>query len=107
MKVPYQKQMMTLNCVHLISWDQDGRGRLADSVVTTMVTKVMTSCLDLVWLRRALKLSASHGGSMETANMASNMRMIHVPLTPKEVYTQHAVQTDAHTVRDGWDIGLI
>lgn len=75
-----------LNSVHLLSWEHDGRGRLVVSVVTTTVTKVMTSCLDLVWLRRVLRRLANCGGSTETVKMPTNMRLIHVPLTPKEVY---------------------
>lgn len=52
-----------------------------------MVTKVMTSCQALAWLRLVLSLLASHGGSMATVNLATNMRKTHVPPTLKEVNT--------------------
>lgn len=39
---------LTEFCPPTPSWDHNGKGRLAASVVTLMVTKVMTSCLDLV-----------------------------------------------------------
>lgn len=79
------KQTTLLKCVHISSWDHDGQGRPAVSVVTLMVTKVTTSCLDLVWLRRDLRRSANRGGSTETVNQPTDMRAIRVPLTPKEV----------------------
>lgn len=71
-----------------LSWDRDGRGRLAVSVVTTMVTKVTTSCPALAWLRRTLRLSVSCGGSTEIAKVATNTRQTHMRLTPKEVELQ-------------------
>lgn len=70
------------------SWDRDGPGRLVVSAVTTMVTKVTTSCPALAWLRRVLRLLVSHGGSTEIAKMATNMTRTRVPLTPKEVELQ-------------------
>lgn len=65
------------------------------SVVTTMVTKVTISCLNLAWLRQFLRHSANHGGSTETVNLFTNMRLIHALLIPKEV---HTLMVDAHTL---------
>lgn len=73
--------------LNLLSWDHNGQGRHVASVATIMVTKVMTSCQALAWLRLVLSLLASHGGSMATVNLATNMRKTHVPPTLKEVNT--------------------
>lgn len=74
-----------LTSLHLLSWDHNGQERPVVSVETTMVTKVMTSCLALAWLRLVLRLLASPGGSMVTVTLATTMRMIHVLSTLKEV----------------------
>ena len=80
------KQTTLLNFIHHPSWDHNGQDGPVVSVVTSTVTKVMTSCPVLVWWRRVLRHLASSGESMETVNLNTNMRSIHVPLTPKEVY---------------------
>lgn len=72
---------------HLLSWDPNGQGRPVVSVATTMVTRVMISCLAAVWWRRVLRLLASHGGSMAIVNLATNMGLTHAPSTLKEVDT--------------------
>lgn len=68
-----------------LSWDHNGQGRPVVSVATTMVTKAMTSCLGLAWLRPVLSLLASRGGSMATVNQATNTGLTPAPLTLKEV----------------------
>lgn len=76
-------------CDSLPSWDHIGQDRPVVSVETTMVIKETTSCVVLDWWKQVLRLLARPGGSMETANPLTSMRLTRVPLIPNEVSPAH------------------
>lgn len=56
------KRKSVLNTIYFFSWAHNGQGGPVGSVVTTMVTKAMTSCLVLDLLRRVLRHLVNRGG---------------------------------------------